>query len=132
MTKRFKNECRQSLPTSSRLAIRCFIYEPGSGWKPIGIDRVAAIQNGETCAPKPSDKVIRIAFAYIDTEGRTATILRNLTVSEWKIGADGFVDQTEMMSRVVEMIDGGVGVTGDIVPTPQDVEAIKRCLGLST
>lgn len=132
MTKRFKNECRQSLPTSGRPSIRFFIDDGASGWVPIGGNRVIAIQYGERCIPERSGQFMRVATAYIEVEGRIPTALKNLTIAEWKVGDNGFVIQEKLMGRVIEMIDGDNSETVNVIPTPEEIKAIKRCLGLST
>lgn len=127
-----KNNCTPKFAISARSAIRAFIHKPASGWVQIGINRAVAIQNGELCVPERAGKTIRVALAYIEIEGRIPVTLRNLTISEWKISDSGFADQAKQMSRIAEMIDGGIDDLGKIIPTSKDVEAIKLHLGIGT
>ncbi|MFZ2161976.1 MAG: hypothetical protein WAW02_07160 [Sideroxyarcus sp.] len=124
------NERPNNHNPSLRPSLRFFFDEGKSEWKPIGSKKFLDIRDGKFCVPKRSGKNMRVAVATVEIEGRTLVVLRNLTISEWKIGDNGFVDQEVLMAGIAKWIDGGTGKAGYITPAPEDFEAIKRCLGL--
>jgi hypothetical protein len=124
------NERPNTHNRSLRPSLRFFFDEGTSEWKPIGAKKFLDIRDGKFCVPIHSGKIMRVAVASVEVEGRTPVVLRNLTISEWKIGDNGLVDQEVLMAGIAKWIDGGAGKAGYITPAPEDFEAIKRCLGL--
>lgn len=130
MSKNQKNECTLPLPSTTQLASRYFIEKPDTGWKPISGSRVIAFQRGKLCVPEQANKKVRVAVADIEMNGNKPTALSNLTISEWKLDEIGFVDQAAFTARIVEKIDGGDGKPREATFAPEDLESIKRRLGI--
>ncbi|MFA7398981.1 MAG: hypothetical protein WCZ98_00700 [Sideroxydans sp.] len=130
MSKYPKNECALPLPVTTQQGSRYFIEKPDSGWKPISGSRVIAFQRGKLCIPEQANKKVRVAIADIEMNGNKPTALSNLTISEWQLDEIGFVDQAAFTARIVEKIDGGDGESREAKFTPEDLESIKRRLGI--
>ncbi|MGC2458487.1 MAG: hypothetical protein WA435_10890, partial [Gallionellaceae bacterium] len=111
---------------------RFFIEDPDLGWIAIGRNRWDAIHKGELRVPKWAGKTLRSAWAHVEIDGRRVVALNRVSISTLKIKDDGFVDQDDQLQQLrksVDMYSRGEKQT-DSIPTNEDVEATKRCLGL--
>lgn len=107
------------------------IDHPDHGWKRFPLTRALAVGRGEVCLPEFANKVMRTALVHVRLHDRKAVGVSQIELSEWAIEADGRVDQEKAMRRIVEMINGGCDA--DVVmPSANDVQAIKRCLCIAT
>ena len=119
-------------PPDDRRSSRFFIEDPDAGWKLIGRTRWSALHKGEICVPRWAGETLRGAQASVEIDGRKVVGLFHLDISTWKFGDDGFIDQDyqlQQLQKAVEMNARGEKQTASI-PTEEDVEAIRRCLGL--
>ncbi len=124
----------EPFPAEERRSSRFFIDDPDAGWEPIGRNRWSALHNGELCAPRWAGKTLRSAWVSVEIDGRKVIDVINVSISTLKIKADGFIDerdQARQLRKSVDMYSRGEKQT-DSIPTKEDVEAIKRCLGLSS
>lgn len=129
MKKDPKDNADPKQSSSGRQTIRLFVDVPASGWKAIGGTRGLAIPRDVLYLPEFAGKVIRVALANIRIERRKPAALNKLSIEKWKIGDDGNAEQEDQLQHVVARIKGTVG---DSIPTQEDIEAIKRCLGISS
>lgn len=116
--------------SAGRQVIRMFVDDPLMRWRAFPVSRGMSIYRGEARVQKFAGNTMRIATAVVEFDGDKPVALTSLSISNWKIGADGFADQNEQMRGIVEKIDGGAGDADVSMATKEDVEAIKRCLGL--
>lgn len=107
------------------------IDHPDHGWKRFPLTRALQVSRGELCLPEFANQVIRTALVHVRLIDRLAIGVLRIELSEWKIDADGRVDQEKALRRIIDRIDGGDSA-GAATPSATDVEAIKRCLDLAT
>lgn len=118
-------------PTSRRQTFRVFVDVPGAGWKLIGGMSGSMKPRKLPCIPECAGMTVRAALANIRIERRKPAALNYLMIERWKIGDDGVADPDDQFQHVVaRIIATGKGDPIVSVPTKEDVEAIKRCLGL--
>lgn len=131
MSENSQSNLNSTIRNSTKQRVRFFYDNPSTGWQAFPVSRGEAIFRGELSVPEYAGKTMRIAIAHVDEDENKLVALNNLSVSSWKIGDDGFADQTEQMRCILELINGEPEASGDSVVTKEDFEAIKHCLGLS-
>ena len=122
----------EPFPPEERRSSRFFIEDPDLGWLAIGRNRWDAIHKGEIRVPKWAGKTLRSAWVSVEIDGRKVIGLLAVQISTLKIGDDGLADQDDrsrQLRKSVDMYSRGEKQT-DSIPTTEDVEAIRRCLGL--
>lgn len=107
------------------------IDHPDHGWMRFPLTRALAVGRGEVCLPEFANTVMRTALVQVLLQDRQAVGVTQIELSEWAIEADGRVDQEKAMRGIVEMINGG-DCAGAVTPSATDIEAIKRCLGITS
>ena len=122
------------LPPVEKQSTRFFVDDPDVGWKPVGQHRWFDIANGKIRVPKMAGKTFRSAYALVEIDGRKVVALCRVYLSHWKIGNDGFADPDDQMRPTAQYTNMEVrpGDHAKTIPTKEDVEAIKRCLGISS
>ena len=132
MSENSQNNLNSTIKTPTKQRIRFFYDKPSSGWQAFPVSRGEEIFRGELSVPEHAGKTMRIAIAHVDECENKPVVLNNLSVSSWKIGDDGFADQSEQMRRILELINGEPDSSGDSIVTKEDFEAIRRCMGLGS
>lgn len=127
MSEQSKSEAAPKQRATGRGTHRIFIDVPGYGWKLIGSAPGTGIPSKLLYFPEFSGKTIRAAIAHISVERGKPTALNKLRIENWKIGDDGRADMEDQVRHTAAMI---MGKDGDSIATKEDIEAIKRCLGL--
>jgi hypothetical protein len=116
------------------LAVRFLVEYPIKGWKLFSVNRVSAAYRGNLLLPDLANQTIRVAFADVAVKNRRPVALYSLELAEWHVNAEGRVDQTALMSRIVEKLDQNAETPQkrserDTIPVSKaDLDAI--CLAL--
>jgi hypothetical protein len=120
------------LPSEGKRASRFFVDDLTVGWKHIGKDRWSDIRNGRERVSKWAGKTYRTAMAIVELNGRKVVALNHLEIANWKIKQNGLVDLDEQMNRsaIYANIGDKPADHYKTIPMEEDIEAIKRCLGL--
>lgn len=128
MSENSQDNLNSTIKNSIKQRVRFFYDNPSTGWQAFPVSRGEAIFRGELSVPEHAGKTMRIAIAHVDEDDNKLIALKNLSVSGWKIGDDGFADQQEQLRRILELINGEPDNSGDSIITKDDLEAIKHCL----
>jgi hypothetical protein len=118
------------LPTT-----RVLIDDPASGWRLFPLNRALLVYQGDLAIPELSNQTIRVVFAHVTTAAGKTVKLNRLEFSEWRLNADGQIDQEVEMQDIVKRVDPVEGeidhaLLASVPVTDDDISAIKRCLGL--
>jgi hypothetical protein len=131
-------------PTSWQGTFRVFVEAPGSGWKLIGGTRTTIIHRKLLYLPEFSGRTIRAAFANVKFDRRKIVDVNFLWIENWIIGEDGNADKEDQFQLSVRRLL--LGAKEDYienvfakqqkyiainVPSNDDIDSIKRCLGLA-
>jgi hypothetical protein len=107
-------------------------YIDSYGWKTIGYMRGTAIPRKTLYLPEFSGKTIRAAIAKVSIAKRKPVALNHVRIENWKIDDDGNANQTDQLHHVYSrMIASGQDADSDPTAAAEDIEAIKRCLGIN-
>lgn len=82
--------------------------------------------------PECAGMTVRAAVANVKIERRKPAALNYLRMENWIIGDDGIADEKDQFQHVMRRITTLAGDDADTVPTQEDIEAIKCCLGISS
>lgn len=132
MNKTPKCQSDPNQPISGHQTFRNFVYVPGSGWKAIGGMRGSMKPRKVIYLPECAGKTIRAAIANVKIERRKPGVLNYLRMENWIIGDDGIADEEDQFQHVMRRITAAAGDDADSAPTQEDIEAIKRCLDISS
>lgn len=91
--------------SAKNLATRFLIDHPDRGWQVISAKRVFAAQRGELLMPDLANRAVRVAYADLAVRGGRPVALYWLEIVEWRVDAEGRVDQSALLSRIVEKLD---------------------------
>jgi len=91
--------------SSENLATRFLIDYPDRGWRVISAKRVLAAQRGELLMSELANRTVRVAYADVAVRGGRPIALYWLEIVEWRVNAEGRVDQAVLMSRIIEKLD---------------------------
>lgn len=80
--------------------------------------------------PECAGMTIRAAIANVKIVRRKPAVLNYLRMENWKIGDDGIAYEEDQFQHVMKRITTVAGDDADSAPTPEDIDAIKRCLGI--
>src|SRR3569832_2482966 len=75
------------------------------GWWVISAKRVLAAQRGELLMSELANRTVRVAYADVAVRGGRPIALYWLEIVEWRVNAEGRVDQAVLMSRIIEKLD---------------------------
>lgn len=123
------------LPPMKRRSVRYFVDDPEGGWKNIGLQQYHDIAFGKMQVPKWAGKTFRGASALVEADGRKIKGLCYVMISNWKIGADGFIDPDAIRGPTADYSDPHHPIPAhqpERIPTLEDILAIKSCLGISS
>jgi len=87
------------------LAARFLVEYPTKGWKLFSVNRVSAAYRGKLLLPELANQTVRVAFADVAVKNRRPVALYSLELAEWRVDAEGRVDQAALMSRIVEKLN---------------------------
>lgn len=82
--------------------------------------------------PECAGMTIRAAIANVKIVRRKPAVLNYLRMENWIIGDDGIADEADQFQHVMQRITTAAGDAADTAPTQEEIEAIKRCLGISS
>lgn len=91
--------------SGATLGMRFLIDDPVKGWRVISAKRVLAAQRGELLMPELANRTVRVAYADVAVSDGKPVALYWLEIVEWRVDAEGRVDQAVLMSRIVEKLD---------------------------
>lgn len=117
-------------PNPGSQSIRYFIDYPSTGWRMLPNARVMNIYNGKVSIPELAGRTVRVATANVEIHENKRIALNELKIMFWKFNHDGLVDQDDKLHRIKEKLDGVAREGGDSIVTNNDIEAVKRCLGI--
>lgn len=132
MSKTPKSQTAPNQPISGHQTFRNFVYVPGSGWKAIGGMRGSMKPRKAIYLPECAGMTIRAAIANVKIVRRKPAVLNYLRMENWIIGDDGIADEADQFQHVMQRITTAAGDAADTAPTQEEIEAIKRCLGISS
>ena len=130
MTTSQLEQCTGQIPSSAGRSTRYAIEQPEVGWKRLAISRVMPLLNGRLCFSELANRVIRTASARVLLSNRKVVEVLSIEISEYKMDAEGAVDQVEFGASLAHRLDDGY-IRPDLTPSAADVEAIKRCFGIA-
>jgi hypothetical protein len=87
------------------LAARFLVEYPTKGWKLFSVNRFSAAYRGKLLLPELANQTVRVAFADVAVNNGRPVALHSLERAEWRVDAEGRVDQTALMSRIVEKLN---------------------------
>lgn len=111
--------------------MRYAIEEPELGWKQMPNRRALRFLHAGLSLPELANRVIRTADVYVRANNRKVVGVSRIELSEWKLNSKGAVDLDEAVRRTIYKFKGGYSSAAR-TPSPADVEAIIRCLGLAS
>jgi hypothetical protein len=90
-------------------------------------------KNGKHRVSKWSGKIMRLAYTCVEVAGRKVVALNDVRITFCKVNDDGFADQEFQRENTAKYANIDVRPIDhpQTYPTVDDVEAIKRCLGLA-
>lgn len=91
--------------SAENLAMRFLIDYPDKGWRVISAKRVLAAQRGELLMSELANRTVRVAYADVAVRDGRPVALYWLEIVEWRVDAAGRVDQTALISRVIQKLD---------------------------
>lgn len=91
--------------SSEKLGMRFLIDYPDKGWRVISAKRVLAAQRGELLMSELANRTVRVAYADVALRDGRPVALYWLEIVEWRVNAEGRVDQAVLMSRIIEKLD---------------------------
>lgn len=130
------NKFAMAQAIAETLASRFLVEYPIKGWRLLSINRGVAAYSGKLLLPDLANQTIRVAFADVAVKNGRPVALYSLELAEWRVDAEGRVDQTALMSRIVEKLDQKADMprqeTGNRAeqPSKADLEAILLALRL--
>jgi hypothetical protein len=93
------------LASGESLAMRFLIDYPEKGWRLISAKRVLAAQRGELLMSELANRTVRVAYADVALRDSRPVALYWLELAEWRVDAEGRVDQAALISRVINKLD---------------------------
>lgn len=119
------------------LSAHFLINDSVLGWRELSLERGLRIFHSATCVPELANRRIRVAFAYCAPVVGGGIGLQRVEGSELVFDADGRADEDVMMEGILTRIDPvvtkvGQETIGSDSLQADDIEAIRRCLGLAS
>lgn len=134
-TENSENKFGMAQAIAETLAARFLVEYPIKGWRLFSVNRGVAAYSGKLLLPDLANQTVRVAFADVAVKNGRPVALYSLELAEWRVDAEGRVDQTALMSRIVEKLDEKVDLhqqkAGNRAgpPSKADLEAICLVLG---
>lgn len=134
-TENSENKFGMAQAIGETLATRFLVEYPIKGWRMLSVNRASAAYRGKLLLPELANQTIRVAFADVAVKNRRPVALYSLELAEWRVDAEGRVDQAALMSRIIQKLDRKVDLrqqkTGNRAdqPSQADLEAICLVLG---
>lgn len=134
-TENSENKFGMAQAIAETLAPRFLVEYPLKGWRLFSVNRGLAAYRGKLLLPELANQTIRVAFADVAVKNRRPVALYSLELAEWRMDAEGRVDQTALMSRIVEKLDRKADMQNEESgnragqPSRADIEAICLVLG---
>lgn len=129
-----ENKFGMAQAIAETLALRFLVEYPIKGWRIFSAKRVFAAQGGKLLLPELANRTIRVAFADVAVRNGRPVAVYRVELTEWRVDAVGRVDQTTLMSRIVEKLNHRGETqqqeTGNRADQPSQADIDAICLEL--